>query len=94
MLEAEVLFPKHLCQAALSKYNDSAMEAKTRGFHCIEALAYERSANVYQHLGQLQDARTALRKSQRTYQTWGAHAKANQIMWVLSMQDSSKNIQL
>jgi tetratricopeptide (TPR) repeat protein len=93
MLEAEILFQKRMCQAALSKYNDSAMEAKTRGFLCIEALAYERSANVYRHLGRLQEARTALRKSQRTYQTWGAHAKANQILWVLSSQDSIKNLQ-
>jgi hypothetical protein len=94
MMEAEILFQKRMCQAALSKYNDAAMEAKTREFLCIEALAYERSASVYQHLGQLQDARTALKKSQGRYQTWGAHAKADQIMRVLSSLDSSKNIQL
>jgi tetratricopeptide (TPR) repeat protein len=91
LLEAEILFHQPRCQAALSKYSDAAMEAKTRGFPCIEALAYERSASVYQHLGRRQDAYKALKKAQWTYQAWGAHAKACQIVRVLSSHDTIIN---
>ncbi len=98
LVEAELCRVQGKRDQALQEYGRAIEHAVQSEFIQDEALAHELMGQYLYGLGELEQARTAIRKALYCYQIWGGHAKAQQVRqdclsW-LHEQDTQEHLDL